>query len=91
MFDLLFSLQPHDDVESLRDEIRSHPNSKINVEGEVCIPYAILRGNVEPASKSIQSEYQNDDTSLSSRKFEGVLRQFALTEHKRKLSRTGFW
>ena len=75
----------------MRDEISSHPNATTNGEGEICVPYAIIRGNVEPASKSLEPQIGEGSTSLAIKKTEGVIRQFAITEHKKTLSRTGFW
>ena len=85
--------QPHD-IESFRNEIISHPNATINTEGEKCVPYAVIRGNIQPASKSLEPNIGNPDVdskSLGLKHLEGVIRQFAITEHKKTMSRTGFW
>ena len=76
----------------MRDEISSHPNVTTNGDGEICVPYAIIRGNVEPASKSLEPQIGEGSTSAAiTRQVEGVIRQFAITEHKKTLSRTGVW
>jgi len=50
---------------------------------EITIPYIVVRGAVNPVKSSLESHH--------SKGVEGVLRQFAIIEHKRTLSRTGFW
>ena len=43
----------------------------------------VVRGAVNPVKSSLESHH--------SKGVEGVLRQFSIIEHKRTLSRTGFW
>ena len=50
---------------------------------ETSVPYVIIRGSVQPAKTSLHSHYFQD--------IQGVIRQFSVTEHKRSLSRAGFW
>ena len=43
----------------------------------------VVRGAVNPVKSSLESHH--------SKGVEGVIRQFSIIEHKRTLSRTGFW
>ena len=86
-------LQAHD-VQSLRDEILSHPNATVNKEGEKCIPYAVIRGEIQPVSKSLNILSKQSDIdlkNLSLHNLDGVIQQFAIIEHKKTMSRAGFW
>ena len=86
-------MKPHD-VDSLKNEILSCPNAIINEDGEKCVPYAIIRGSVQPVSKSLNLENRaTDDVQKTStlKNLEGVIQQCSIIEHKKTMSRTGFW
>ncbi len=48
------------------------------------LPYAAVRGEVSPLGKSVSSAYAAESVT-------GVIQQVVFTEHKRNLSRAGFW
>lgn len=88
------------DNKDLVDVIRKHPDLTRNDRGEECLPYAVVRGRVEPVDRSLLSTSvvwpspsggnpANDDDLRSNRS--GVYREFALVEHKVVLGRSGFW
>ena len=86
-------MQAHD-VQSLRDEILAHPNATVNKEGEKCIPYAVIRGEIQSVSKSLNILSKQSDINhknLSLHNLDGVIQQFAIIEHKKTMSRAGFW
>jgi len=85
--------KPHD-VSSLKDEISTNPNAIINSDGDKCVPYAIIRGNVQPVSKKLELGSQAADSlqkASSLKNIEGVIQQYSIIEHKKTMSRTGFW
>ena len=88
----LFQDAPTIDLETregLESLISKHSKAIKNSEGEVCIPYAIIRGNVTPLGKDLVSQAGEEGGSADLPR--GVIRTFTLTEHKRTLSRSGFW
>ena len=59
-------------------------NGKVSDDAkELSVPYVILRGPVTPSKTPLESHHFKD--------IKGVIRQFSVTEHKRSLSRAGFW
>ena len=48
------------------------------------LPYAVLRGEVSPLGKTVSSAYAPEAVT-------GVIQRVVFTEHKRNLSRAGFW
>lgn len=85
--------KPHD-VNSFKDEILSHSNAIVNADGDNCVPYAIIRGSVQPLSKSLELENRNKDSTQNTsslKNVEGVIQQYSIIEHKKTMSRTGFW
>ena len=71
-----------------------HPDTIINADGDKCVPYAIIRGSVQPVSKKL--EIRNNDTdgvqrTSSLKNIDGVIQQYSIIEHKKTMSRTGFW
>jgi E3 ubiquitin-protein ligase MUL1 len=58
-------------------------NGVVQVDNDITIPYIVIEGcSVTPLKSSLESHYQN---------VKGVIRQFSIVEHKRTLSRSGFW
>lgn len=90
IFDL--EKKPHD-AELFRNEIHTHPRATLNADGETCIPYAVIRGNVQPVSNSLELTTGSIDGEANTalQNLQGVIRQFAIIEHKKTMSRTGFW
>ena len=81
-------------MSSLKDEISINPNTIINSDGDKCVPYAIIRGNVQPVSKKLELGSQAADSlqkASSLKNIEGVIQQYSIIEHKKTMSRTGFW
>ena len=81
-------------MSSLKDEISTNPNAIINSDGDKCVPYAIIRGNVHPVSKKLELGNQAADSlqkASSLKNIEGVIQQYSIIEHKKTMSRTGFW
>ena len=70
------------------------PLQRSNKEGEKCIPYAVVRGEIQPVSKSLNILSKQSDIdlkNLSLHNLDGVIQQFAIIEHKKTMSRAGFW
>lgn len=81
-------------MNSFKDEILSHSNAIVNADGDNCVPYAIIRGSVQPLSKSLELENRNKDSTQNTsslKNVEGVIQQYSIIEHKKTMSRTGFW
>ena len=81
-------------MSSLKDEISMNPNTIINSDGDKCVPYAIIRGNVQPVSKKLELGNHASDSlqkAASLKNVEGVIQQYSIIEHKKTMSRTGFW
>jgi len=68
---------------SLKKQIESHPLAQ-KVGDTIVLPYATIRGNVTPLGRTVASAYVPDIQN-------GVIQKVIFTEHKRNLSRTGFW
>jgi len=74
---------PIDD--NIRTTIENHATSVSNGDGSsFTIPYAVVRGDVSPMGKTVCSSYSTDMVK-------GVIQKVVFTEHKRNMSRTGFW
>jgi len=71
--------------EHLQSRISNHPSSLLSDEGATStIPFAVVRGEVAPLGKTVTSAYAKGYIS-------GVIQKVVFTEHKRNMSRTGFW
>jgi len=71
--------------DQLKISIENNSSSLMREDGSTfTIPYAIVRGDVSPLGKSVCSTY-------SSEMVKGVIQKVMFTEHKRNMSRTGFW
>lgn len=69
----------------LRSSIENHAASLANGDASsYSIPYAVIRGDVSPLGKTVCSSYSTDMVK-------GVIQKVVFTEHKRNMSRTGFW
>ena len=91
---------PEQDGESFSETVRSHPGCVANSEDRsVRLPYAVVRGNVVPKERSLPPHLSTqiggndskDDNSNRGQRLEGVVRTQTLIEHKKNLSRAGFW
>jgi len=86
--------------------IKEHEESGVNADGETCLPYAVIRGNVVPVDKSLQPSATASPAEVVStnnakplvasatspiQQQQGVVRTYELIEHKTSLSRAGFW
>ena len=69
-------------VQDLKQYVQDHGTLSEDSK-ETSVPYVIIRGSVQAAKTSLHSHYFQD--------VKGVIRQFSVTEHKRSLSRAGFW
>ena len=69
-------------VQDLKKYVQDHGTLSEDSK-EISVPYVIIRGSVQAAKTSLHSHYFQD--------IQGVIRQFSVTEHKRSLSRAGFW
>ena len=69
-------------VQDLKNYVQNHGNLSEDAK-ELSVPYVIIRGSVTPSKSPIESHHFKD--------IKGVIRQFSVTEHKRSLSRAGFW
>ena len=71
--------------ENIRTSIENHGQSVSDLQtGTVTLPYAAIRGLVTPLGKTVVSTYPEDS-------IKGVIQRVVFTEHKRNMSRTGFW
>ena len=69
-------------VQDLKQYVQDHGTLSEDYK-DISVPYVIIRGSVQAAKTSLHSHYFQD--------IQGVIRQFSVTEHKRSLSRAGFW
>jgi hypothetical protein len=73
---------------TLADMIENHPGVVREPDtGDLRLPYAVIRGHVGPMRK--KTELSSHYSSFKDVK--GVIQTFALTEHKKHFSRSGFW
>lgn len=71
--------------EHLSSRISNHPSCVTSEEGAVsCLPFAVVRGDVAPMGRTVCSAY-------GSGVMNGVIQKVMFTEHKRNMSKTGFW
>jgi len=70
--------------DQLKKSIEMHPSSEICNGDNITIPYAVVRGEVAPLGKTVCSSYSSDLVK-------GVIQKVVFTEHKRNMSRAGFW
>ena len=71
--------------DNIKTVIKNHPEAIINEQsGTATIPYAIIRGSATPLGKELSSSYPSEP-------LKGLIQKVLFTEHKRNLSRTGFW
>jgi len=69
----------------LRSHIENHPRAQVAEDGEsVVLPFAVVRGDVAPLGKAVSSSYATQMVT-------GAIQRVVFMEHKRNLSRTGFW
>jgi len=68
----------------LKSQIVNSSAAQVVEEGRVRIPYAVVKGEVSPLGRTVASAYTPEITN-------GVIQKVVFTEHKRNLSRTGFW
>jgi len=69
----------------LSSSIQDHSSSVANGDATTySIAYAVIRGDVSPLGKEVISSYSADMVK-------GVIQKVVFTEHKRNMSRTGFW
>jgi len=81
----LSSATPIEIEDDVKVQIERSSASIINKEtSSVIIPYAVIRGTVNPLGKVISSTY-------SSEQLKGVIQKVVLREHKCHRSGTGFW
>ena len=72
--------------------IKNHRFVNVNEDGEVCIPYAVVRGNVVPIDKTLPTQLAPvADNGIAEPTLQGVLRRNQIIEHSKNLSRFGFW
>ena len=90
---------PLQDGESFGEIVRNHPGCVADSQVGTRLPYAVVRGNVVPKERSlpphlstqIGGSESKDDNSNRGQRLEGVVRTQTLIEHKKNLSRAGFW
>lgn len=70
--------------EHVGSRISNHPGSSCQEDGVSRLPYAVVRGEVTPQGRTISPIY---GTGVEA----GVIQKVVFTEHKRNMSRTGFW
>jgi len=71
--------------ENLKNTLNHHSNKVNDVSAEtVCLPYAVIRGNVTPLGKTVSSSY-------SAEPLHGVIQKVKFIGHKKNMSRAGFW
>jgi len=71
--------------DTLRSQVENHPLSRLSEDGEtVILPFAVVRGDVAPLGKAVYSSHATQMVT-------GVIQSVVFMEHKRNLSRTGFW
>jgi len=77
---------PHINIdEHLQSQIQNHPLSQVSDDGSTTVlKYAVLRGDVAPLGRAVSSSYAPQIVT-------GVIQKVVFTEHKRNLSKTGFW
>jgi len=73
--------------ENITETISNNPTCvrSPDTPGTCTLPYAVVRGEVAPLGKSVTSTCATDPH------IHGVIHKVIFTEHKRNLSRTGFW
>jgi len=69
---------------TLKEQITNHPMAKSMEDGSIRVPYAVVQGEVTPMGKTVSSVYSTESLY-------GVIQKVVFREHKRSLSRTGFW
>ena len=93
------------DVSDVKAKVEAHDSSIHNRESSsVIIPYAAIRGTVHPLGKVISSTYSPDQVGVTTVsgvsglwsqpslfQLKGVIQRVLFREHKRHMSRTGFW
>ena len=85
--------------DQLKRSIEMHPSSEICHGDNITIPYAVIRGEVAPLGKTVCSSYSSDLVTYFEFKYKkclyvqvkGVIQKVVFTEHKRNMSRAGFW
>ena len=90
---------PVQDGESFGKIVRNHPGCVASSQVGTRLPYAVVRGNVVPKERSLPPHLSTqiggsdskDDNSNRGQRLEGVVRTQTLIEHKKNLSRAGFW
>jgi len=90
---------PLEDGESFGKIVRNHPGCVASSQVGTRLPYAVVRGNVVPKERSLPPHLSTqiggsdskDDNSIRGQRLEGVVRTQTLIEHKKNLSRAGFW
>lgn len=77
---------PHINIdEHLQSQIENHPLSQMSDDGSThVLKYAVVRGDVTPLGRAVSSSYAPQMVT-------GVIQKVVFTEHKRNLSKTGFW
>jgi len=71
--------------EQLVASLENHPAAvRSAVNNTVRLPYAAVRGEVDSLGKTVTSAYAPGE-------LHGVIQKVVFTEHKRNMSRTGFW
>jgi len=71
--------------ENLEGTLKHHPKKVEDAISEtVCLPYAVIRGNVTPLGKTVTSSY-------SAEPLHGVIQKVKFIGHKKNMSRAGFW
>merc|ERR1719187_247610 len=65
--------------------VENHPSTVRSADlSSLVLPYAAVRGEVQPLGKTVTSAYAPGSLL-------GVIQKVVFTEHKRNMSRTGFW
>merc|ERR1719348_2047402 len=71
--------------EHIGSRVSNHPSSVTSEDGSVTrLPYAVVKGDVTPMGRPVVPLY-GKDVGI------GVIQKVVFTEHKRNMSKTGFW
>jgi len=75
--------------ENTAERLENHPCRVVSSDPKTgvvssSLPYAVIRGDVTPLGKTVTSAY-------AAGPLQGVIQKVIYTEHKRNMSRTGFW
>lgn len=71
--------------ENMLASVENHPSTVRSADlSSLVLPYAAVRGEVQPLGKTVTSAYAPGSLL-------GVIQKVVFTEHKRNMSRTGFW